>query len=338
MFLHRSAHFIQWENMMNILIISLGGTIGMKKDDKINAGIPKSNADDFISTLKSNKSIDESTTIETKSFCNLPSGSLDFEILSEVVLYAKKKVDSGINAIIITQGSDTIEESSFFFNLFWDRKEPVIFCGAMRMEGEFAYDGMWNLSSSIAVANILQSQNRGVLVVFGDRIFSANWIKKIHSTFIDAFDALHLEGVIVENKPIFFALPLKRMTFNLPKQNKKILFLEQNLSEDNEILDFANTFDGIIINGFGSGHINAKSMDKIKKLKIPVIVASRTAFGFSTKNTYGYKGSEVDLQNNGAIMSGILDARRARILLWCILGNNLDISQFVKFENSIVIS
>ncbi|RAX54254.1 hypothetical protein CCY99_04380 [Helicobacter sp. 16-1353] len=321
---------------MRILIISLGGTIGMKRDNKLNAGIPASDANDFIATLKSHSNMD--LDITTKSFCNLPSGSLDFEILSEVIVYAKKSVDSGINAIIITQGTDTIEESSFFFNLFWDREETIIFCGAMRMEGEFAYDGIWNLSSSIAVASNLQSKNRGVLVVVGDRIFSANWIKKIHSTFIDAFDAIHLEGILIENKPRFFALPLKRMTFPLPKQHKKIMFLEQNLGENNEILDFVDLFDGIIINGFGSGHISAKSMDKIKSLNIPIIVASRTAFGFSTKWTYGYKGSEIDLQNNGAIMSGILDARRARILLWCILGNDFDLSKFNEFEESIAIS
>lgn len=324
--------------MFRILIVSLGGTIGMNKDNKFKAGIPNSNADTFITRLKALNYIDSNITLESRSFCNLPSGSLDFKILGEVLEYAKCSVDSGVNAIIITQGTDTIEESSFFFNLFWDRKESVIFCGAMRMEDEFAYDGLWNLSSSILLACNPNSINRGVLVVSGDRIFSANWIKKVYSTFIDAFDGVHLEGIVLENKPMFFANPPKRITYKLPKDNKKILFLEQNLDENNEALKLWENFDGIVINGFGSGHVSAKSMDLIKKVKIPIIVTSRVAFGFGTKETYGYSGSEIDLQNSGAIISRILDSRKARILFWCILGNNLNLSEFERFENSLVIS
>ncbi len=310
----------------------------MNKDNELNAGIPSSNADTFITRLNAIGDLDSNIKLESKSFCNLPSGSLDFDILSEVLEYAKYMVDSGINAIIITQGTDSIEESSFFFNLFWDRKESVIFCGAMKMEGELAYDGLWNLKSSITLACNPNSTNRGVLIVAGDRIFSANWVKKIFSTFIDAFDGLHLEGVIVENKPMFFANPLNRITYKLPKDNKKILFLEQNLAENNELLEMYKNYDGVIINGFGSGHVSAKSMEYIKNTKIPIIVASRAIFGFGTKETYGYNGSEIDLQNNGVIISRILDARKARILLWCILGNGLQLSEFEKFENSLILS
>lgn len=310
----------------------------MNKDNEFNAGIPRSNADTFISRLNAIGDLEPNIRLESKSFCNIPSGSLDFSILSEVLEYSRYMVDSGINAIIITQGTDSIEESSFFFNLFWDKKESVIFCGAMRMEGEFAYDGLWNLKSSIMLAYNKNSINRGVLVVFGDKIFSANWIKKIFSTFIDAFDGMCLEGVILEDQPMFFSKPLDRITYKLPKDNKKILFLEQNLGENNEILEIWKNFDGIIINGFGSGHVSAKSMKYIKKIKIPIIVASRAVFGFGTKKTYGYNGSEIDLQNNGAIISRILDARKARILLWCILGNGLELSEFERFENSLFLS
>ena len=310
----------------------------MNRDNALNAGIPCNDADIFITRLNALNHIDSNIKLESKSFCNLPSGSLDFGILSEVLEYAKNSVDKGVNAIIITQGTDTIEESSFFFNLFWDRKESVIFCGAMRMEGEFGYDGLWNLNASILLSCNENSANRGVLVVSGDRIFSANWIKKIYSTFIDAFDGVHLEGVLLENKPMFFANPLKRITYKLPKEHKKILFLEQNLSEDNEILKLWKNFDGIVISGFGSGHISAKSMDLIKKVRIPLIVASRTTFGFGTKKTYGYGGSEIDLQHNGAKISRILDSRKARILFWCILGNNLSLNEFERFEDSLVLS
>lgn len=324
--------------MFRILIISLGGTIGMNRDNVFKAGIPHNDADTFITRLNELNHIDLNIKLESKSFCNLPSGSLDFKILSEVLEYAKNSIDNGVNSIIITQGTDTIEESSFFFNLFWDRKESVIFCGAMRMDGEFAYDGLWNLNSSILLACNPNSINRGVLVVSGDRIFSANWIKKVYSTFIDAFDGLHLEGVVLENKPMFFANPLKRITYKLPNNDKKILFLEQNLSENNEILNMWENFDGILINGFGSGHVSAKSMDLIRKVKIPIIVTSRVVFGFCTKETYGYNGSEIDLQNSGVIINRILDSKKARILFWCILGNNLDLSEFERFENSLILS
>lgn len=163
---------------MKVLLIGIGGTIAMNKENSINGGIPNIDANIFLDKLEGCKKLDSCMEIEIKSFCNIPSGSLDFDILKEVLEYAKSKVDSGISAVVITQGTDTIEESSFFCNLFWDKSAPLIFTGAMKMEDEFGYDGLANISASITLCKSLEAKNRGVLVVFGDRIFSANWVKK----------------------------------------------------------------------------------------------------------------------------------------------------------------
>lgn len=306
---------------MKILLISLGGTIAMERGES--GGLPKNGAAALAERLDSR--VLSGVNLEVEEFCNLPSGSLDFELLGGVLKAVQNALQRGVEAIIITQGSDTIEESSFFFNLFWKSPAPCVFVAAMRMQNEAGYDGLWHLESAILVAKAKSAKNRGVLVVFADKIYSPNWLRKISANFIAAFDAPHIEGVVLESCVRFFAPPLSRMTFELPKTSPRILFLEQNLGETNEILEkVAQNYDGVVVCGVGSGHIHAESMAQIRRLsalKIPLVVASRC--GFATKNTYGYAGSEVDLQKNGALMSGMLDARKARILLWCVLGRVL---------------
>ena len=89
-------------------------------------------------------------------------------------------------------------------------------------------------------------------------------------------------------------------------------------------------FSGIVISGVGAGHVSYDMMDKLKDAQIPVVVASRTGSGICATKTYGYKGSEMDLQSIGCIMSGWLSPIKARLLLMLLLANNMNLEQIKK--------
>lgn len=321
----------QGKIMKTISIAALGGTICMSKDDTADGVKPNVKIEDI---LNSYKSIQQIAQIRSKNLFSLPSGSLKLENLIEVYKWAKDEIKNGSHAVIVTQGTDTIEESAFFLNLIWDMKEPFILTGAMRDASSLSSDGIGNIYSSIITALSEDSCNRGVLVVLNDTIHSARYVHKSHSFRLDAFISVNAntQGIVAEKKANFFHLPSFRKTFQLGNDKlKNVTILPSYLGDDAKILEFAcsDKYDGVVISAFGAGHVSLDMMDKIKKYskQIPIIISPRVENGISAYKTYGYIGSEIDLQKNGAIMSGWLSALKARILLIVLLSCNYDLDQ-----------
>lgn len=222
----------------------------------------------------------------------------------------------------------------------WDEGIPLIFTGAMRGASELGYDGLRNLANCINVIKSPNAKNRGVMVVMNEKIHSPLWLQKQYSLNIETFHSKDM-GAVFEDKVHFFISPFRYETFPLPSKMTKIAFaFSLNLDEDISILEYAKKFSAIIIAGYGAGHTSKKFAKKLESIakKIPVIICSRNTYPFAASNTYGYPGSEIDLQNKGCIMGGFLDFKKARILASLILSLKKDISSFKKYIESITIN
>lgn len=316
-----------------ISIGSLGGTISMTANNSDDGIVPKLSAKDFVNLLPN---IENIATIEAQSLFSLPSGHLKFEMLLEALKWAKKQIDLGSDGVILTQGTDTLEESAFFCDLLWDRSEPLILMGAMRSPQEIGAEGLRNLYSSILVASNANSKDRGVMVVMNDTISTPRWMRKSHSLAVESFcsDGKTF-GYIAEGRVEYFCPPLKRMSFEPPSiLDKKVFLWEQTLDGDVGVLDWVkSSMDGLVISGFGAGHISLEASMRLKEILecMPVIIATRTTSGPTAYHTYGYVGSEIDCIKQGALMAGHLSAKKARILLWVILNNGLDMKYFNQY-------
>ncbi|PAF46993.1 hypothetical protein BKH46_05770 [Helicobacter sp. 12S02634-8] len=322
-----------------ISIASLGGTISMTPSQKAQGITPKLSAEDLINVLPDIKGLAQ---IEAKSLFSLPSGYLSFEMLIEALQWAKEQVKQGASGVIFTQGTDTLEESAFLCDLFWDLPEPLIITGAMRAPEEIGADGLRNLRSAILCALSPHSAHRGVMVVMNDTIHLARWARKSHSLMVDSFCSDGKSyGVIAEGKVVYFYPPPPKMVLPFPYDlNKKVFLWEQVLDGDVGILEWVERdCDGLVISGFGAGHISLRASDLLDKViqKIPVIVCTRTTDGPTAYHTYGYKGAEIDLIARGVCMGGYLSARKARILLWAILGNGLGKDSFKQYLQTLTI-
>ncbi len=318
-----------------VAIGALGGTIAMVAGTS--GGVePELSADQLA---KSVPGISELSTIQAKTLAKLPSGSLSFRVLFDALDWANNQIDEGAKAVILTQGTDTLEESAFLLSLYWQKPQPLIITGAMRAPMAAGADGPANLLSSLLVAIDEQSIGRGVMVVMNDEIHSPYFVRKSHSLKVETFKSglIGPLGAVVEAKPVFFrSMDRRPKPLSRPKTlDKKVALVEACLSSGSdhlELLFSSGIYQGVVIAGFGSGHVNFEEADIIKNYahKLPVIVATRAYSGPTSEKTYGYKGSEIDLTRSGVLMGGWLSPLKTRLLLWALLSAGHDKEEIAK--------
>ncbi|WP_392552952.1 type II asparaginase [Orbus wheelerorum] len=265
--------------------------------------------------------------IEGEQIVNIDSKNMTSDIiltLSQRVneLLAKDDVDG----IVITHGTDTLDETSYFLNLTVKSDKPVVFTAAMRPSTAISADGPMNLLEAVTVAADPKSKNRGVMIVTNDRIGSARFTTKTNTTTTDSFHAIEQGalGVIVGGKPHFETrvdkIHTKDSTFDV--SNLKALptvVIIYGYQDDPEYLYdavIANKADGIVYVGTGDGSVSDRSRNGINKALdagIVVVRASRTGNGVVSESNI-----------EPGIASDSLNPAKARILLMTALTQTRD--------------
>ncbi|KGF32653.1 asparaginase [Oligella urethralis] len=318
--------------LAKVAVGSLGGTISMTPAASSDGIVPTLTAADLIRAIPG---VAELAEVHAEALKQVASIHLGIQDLLATLAWAERQVAEGAVGVILTQGTDTLEESAFLLDLLWPHSEPLILMGAMRGAAAVSADGPANLLSSIQVAVSANSRDRGVLVVMNEQIHYARWVQKQHSLSTAAFiSEVAQAGTIVEGKALYFAAPPKRMLFDKPSCcSKRVLLWTNHLAEESDFLTqqdsfdpLGERFDGIVFAGVGAGHVSpviARWISKWANLKA-ILVCRGTGAGSTAFTTYGYPGGEVELQQHGAIMAGFLSPKKARLLLWVILENDLE--------------
>ncbi|MDO5666662.1 MAG: asparaginase [Alcaligenaceae bacterium] len=325
-------------NLPKVAIGSLGGTISMTPESGSKGIVPTLSAVDLISSIPG---VNQLARVHAEALNQVASIHLKFEDLLTALNWAEQQVLDGADGVILTQGTDTLEESAFLLDLLWSHQQPLILMGAMRGAAAVAADGPANLLNSIQVAVSANSRERGVLVVMNEQIHYARWVQKRHSLSLAAFVSdVGAAGTLVEGRALYFAAPPKRLTFDKPARcSKTVLLWINHLDEHSDLLSkhdsldpLGESFDGMVFGGVGAGHVSAvvaQWIAKWAKLK-PVLISTGTGAGSTAFSTYGYPGGEVDLQKHGALMAGFLSPKKARLLLWVVLENQLEAKMAIQ--------
>lgn len=317
-----------------VAVFSLGGTIAMTSDGR-GGVIPALNAADLVAAVPG--LADTGVAVQVDDFRKLPGASLGFDDLIALASAARRAVDDGVDGVVVTQGTDTIEETSFALDLLWTCDAPLVVTGAMRNPTMAGADGPANLLAAVTVAAAPAARCMGCLVVLGDDIHAARWVRKTHTTSPAAFRSPDTGpvGLVAEGRPRIVARPLRHQ-FNLDVTEPKAVrtaVLPVVLGDDGEILRRAGGgLDGLVVAGFGVGHVPAATVDVLTELAtaIPVVLASRIGSGPVLTATYGFAGSESDLLSRGLIGAGALDCYKARVLLHLLLAAGTDRGQIAK--------
>jgi L-asparaginase len=278
--------------------------------------------------------LQEIAELKIVAFCQIASGDLSLSDLIVLAAEITKRFSAGSAGVVVTQGTDTIEETSFALDLLVHGSGPVVVTGAMRNPTLAGPDGPANLLAAVQVAASPQAVGLGTLVVFNDEIHAARFVRKTHTSSPATFRSPTAGplGWIIEGRPrIVCRVPvLEGISWTAGEEVPAVALIKFALGDDSRLVSQIETlgYAGLVLEAFGGGHVPARVVPALEDLaaRLPVVLASRTGSGEVLKETYGFPGSERDLLSRGLISAGFFDGLKARILLSLLLaaGRDLD--------------
>src|SRR5215470_2533259 len=306
----------------NIVILATGGTIAGAAKTGTQAGYT-SGAVTIDAMIAAVPGISDMANIKGEQISNVGSQDMSFDIMLKVAKRINALLaQSDVDGVVITHGTDTMEETAFFLNLVVKSDKPVVMVGSMRPSTAVSADGPLNLYNAVGVAIDPNAKGRGVLVVMNDWIHAAHSLTKTSTTAIQTFMSplRGVVGVAAYGKNDFYNTPQWKHTsgseFDVANVNKlprvDIVFACADMSADLIDASVANGAKGIVIAGVGNGNMNRASLDAAAnavKKGVVVVRSTRVATGTVGRNV------EVNDDQLGFIASDELNPQKARILL-----------------------
>ncbi|EQF23885.1 asparaginase family protein [Clostridioides difficile CD160] len=313
-----------------VAIVFTGGTISMTVDDKVGAAIPTLSGEQILSMVTN---IDKVADVEVFNFDEIPGPHITPYRMMELKNYVNDLLArKDITGVVITHGTDSLEETAYFLDLTIDNIKPVIVTGAMRSSSELGYDGSSNLSASVCTAVSKDAMGKGVLVVLNNEVLLASEATKTNTLSLNTFKSLTSGplGIIDCNELVLTRDIVNRTIIDTDKVESKVALFKAYVGENADFIRFAvdSGYKGIVIEAMGRGNIPPQMLSGVEYARekgLPVVIVSRCHSG-RVFDSYGYYGSGRDLKNLGCIFGGDLPGQKARIKLILALGktDNLD--------------
>jgi L-asparaginase len=318
--------------MKKVVLLTTGGTIASKPNKE--SGKLASGA---------------MTGEELAAMCQLPN---DIEVIVESVfqkasihitfedlVVLKSKIenyykDDDVCGVVVTHGTDTMEETAYFLDLTIKDSRPVVVTGSQRSPDELGSDVYINLRHAIYSACSRDLHDVGTVVVFNERIFAARYVKKEHASNIQGFNAFGFGylGIIDNDQVHIFQKPIKRETFDIIGSIPQVDIIKCYIGADGKFIKAAREAGakGIILEGVGRGQVAPKMMEEIEaaiKAGIKLVITTSAEEG-SVYTTYDYEGSAYDLYKKGVILGSDNDSKKARIKLAVAIAAGLETIKF----------
>ena len=306
-----------------VTLLALGGTIAAPVDAHGRGADLGLDADGLVDAIPA---LAEVARIEARTFRRTMSATLSLDDVLELAAAIEAEEAAGADGIVITMGTDTLEEVAFALDLLVGTHVPVVVTGAMRNAGRPGADGPANLLAATRVAAAPHARGLGALVVIDDEIHLARFVRKSHSTAVSTFSSAPLGpvGWVIERRVRIPLAPRARMPRLLPGGSvPSVALIRLSLGDDGRVLDALASlgYAGVVVEVFGAGHVGAALMPRLRSLAaaVPTVFASRTGTGELYRETGAFAGSERDLLDAGMISAGAFDGPKARVLLSLLL-------------------
>lgn len=307
-----------------IAIIAAGGGIAVRYDHLTGSILTAASAAELNVAVPQIANIAD---IEFVDFSNMPSSYMDIAQMYKLAkLVDEIALREDISGIVITHGTDTMEETAYFLDLSIYTDKVVCLTAAMRTTGEISSDGPKNLLAAVRTACCAEAQQRGVLVVMNEEIHSAREVTKTHSTNLKTFSSPFWGplGYVDDDCVIFRRTPLIMQKIFPKSLIDDVHLLKMVAGADDYLLRslIKKPAAGIVIEGFGRGNVPPALVPAIHEavdLNIPIVLTTRT-LGGRVLGVHSYEGSAKALSNLGVILAGEISGPKARIKLILALG------------------
>lgn len=327
-------------SLPTIKFIATGGTIAMKKHPTSDAPVPAVNGEDLLAAAPE---IKQWASIEVDNFSNLPSSYIDANDWLKLAQNVENALSQAtVFGVVISHGTDTLEETAYFLDLTLNSHKPVVLVGAQRNASENDYDGPRNLLSAVRVAASPDAIDKGVMIVMNHQINAARDATKSHTSDVESFKSgdYGLLGNVDYDRVVFHRSPVRRLKIPLIQTSlAAIEIIPMFAGATGSLLDaaIANGAQGIVIQALGQGHVNEsmfKAIESALQQNIPVIISTRVPNG-RVLPLYGFIGGGKTLKEAGAVFAGNLSPQKARIVLMLALQTLSDPASLQRlFDNA----
>ena len=317
--------------MKKVAVIFNGGTISMTVDPRIRAAVPTLSGEEIMSMVIG---IENYAEIESYTFSNLPGPHVTPQLMMDLSKYVQNLLlREDICGVVVTHGTDSLEETAYLLDLTIDNPKPVIVTGSMRNSSELGYDGPANLSASICTAISEEACNRGVLVCFNDELNCAGEVTKSHSMHLNTFQSPEFGpiGIIDNNEAIFYRDNLKKGHIITNIIETRVDLIKACAGMNSKLIDFCvkEGARGLVIEAMGRGNIPPEMVKGVKAAinqGVAVVIVSR-CFRGRVLDSYGYPGGGKELRNAGVIFGDSLPGQKARIKLMLALASTTNMKK-----------
>jgi L-asparaginase len=313
-----------------IIVISTGGTIASRFDPAQGRVVAVQRGEDLVQMVPQAKGIAD---IEVENFCNIGS----FQLSSAIAFGLVKRINDildheDVMGVVVTHGTDTMEETCYLADLLVASDKPVVFTGAQRSNDDPDSDGPRNLLNAIQAAASPATRGLGAMICFNDELLAARDVTKVHTARVQTFQSYEhgALGEIDGNRVLVYRKPTIRRTFRVSKLEERVDLIMLVLGIDARYIDASiqSGAAGIVLEAFGRGNANTAIVEGVRRAVnsgIPVVVTSRCPAG-RVAPIYGGGGGK-DLEDAGAIFAGDLSGVKTRILLMVVLADPITRSQ-----------
>lgn len=319
----------QAENLPTCEMLATGGTIAMKIDPVKKAPVPAISGEDLLETVPEIAGI---ANLKVRNLSNVPSDYMDPVRWAELTKAVESSLaQKDISGVIVSHGTDTLEETAYFLDLTVKSEKPVILIGAQRNASVKDFDGPRNLLNAARVCVSDDAKGKGALLVMNNQINAAREVTKTHTTDVETFKSgdYGVLGNVDMDRVVFYNAPLRKQHIPLlDTPLSKVEIVTMYGGADGSLVDaaVANGAKGIVIQALGLGNVNIPMYESIKKAieqDITVVISTRVPNGRVLPN-YGFQGGGKTLQEIGAVFADNLSPQKARILLMLALQHTND--------------
>ena len=307
-----------------VLLFATGGTISMRQDPGLGGTVPALTGADVLATVPGWERV---AAVEVREFGRYPGPHMTIErmwALRAAILAAMRAGEA--EGVVVTHGTDTIEEAVYLLDRSLPPEIPVVVTGAMRSSSELSWDGPANLMASLQVAASSEARGRGAMVVMDERILQGAEVVKTHTEEFGTFQSPNWGplGVVDEGRTLFYRESRRKPILTPAEPATPVDLIKTVAGADSRLVEASldSGARGVVLEALGRGNVPPAVVPGVRRwveAGLPVVVTSRSMRG-RVLDSYAYPGGGHELREMGVIFGDHLTGQQARIELMLAMG------------------
>jgi L-asparaginase len=322
-------------SLPRVVVLATGGTIASRYDPEAGALRAALTGQQIVEAVPG---LADLARVDVEQIANVNSWDMTPAIWRELELRVNDLLsESDVAGVVITHGTDTLEETAFFLDLTVQSDKPVVLVGAQRSAMEPDSDGPRNMLNAVRVAVSPESVGKGVLVVMNGQINAARDVTKTNTLDPETFQTLSfgLLGVADVEKVRFYRSPTRRQTIPLRPEDRlpTVEIVTEYAGSDGRVIRALldqGTVEGLVVAGVGLGHVSSGSVAAIREARargIPVVTSTRVLTG----RVVPLYSNNIELLDAGVVLADNLSPQKARVLLMLAMTRTADTTELQAY-------